>query len=259
MREFWDYGRHLVEEGKALAQGRDHFWNYYYQRAEKYCDQEWARTWGDGLDFHKPFLESREISRALLCGTSSSRTSRDFFEFTQAQGIEPQIIDQNEQPIQASGERFPEMEDALLQVRGENMPFEEETFDWITSDLLLRRVKPEVMSHLFENFKRVLSPGGVVTITLDNDSAQSLAQKIKSKLRVCLHQYFQGGAYYMEDHAEIRALAKKAGLQAEIKLTGDEWGLILTHDSEKKITRSSLPSPSRSTDLVQQHTPEEAF
>jgi len=114
---------------------------------------------------------ARKDLRILLCGTASPYTTVAFVRFVRSQNAMASIdiLDISAYTLQQS-KRFlktcPDIESKNISfVEGDalNMPYTDEYFDWIETDFFLQYFSPSARNTLFEEWQRVLKPGGIVT------------------------------------------------------------------------------------------------
>lgn len=123
----------------------------------------------DSLEWPAPL--ANKTPRTLLCGTASPYTTATFVRFVRARNIETSIdiLDISAYALRQSEHLLKHCQDIdetqISFVEGDalNMPFANETFDWIETDFFLQYFSPLERLALFKEWYRVLKLGGIVT------------------------------------------------------------------------------------------------
>jgi SAM-dependent methyltransferase len=120
--------------------------------------------WPDPLDATAP--------RVLLCGSGSPSTTLAFARFVSRrnQAAHIDVLDISAYTLSQSALALQSCHDldvantiSFVEADARRMPFAAESFDWIETDFLIQFFPPEERAVLFQEWRRVLKPGGVVT------------------------------------------------------------------------------------------------
>lgn len=115
----------------------------------------------------------RESPRVLLCGTGSALTTVTFINFVHQRNPNAKIfvLDLSSHPLMSSKKKLSERKEefpykknvSFIQADAVEMPFFNDSFDWIETDSFLQFFPSSEKPMVFAEWRRTLKKGGVVT------------------------------------------------------------------------------------------------
>jgi SAM-dependent methyltransferase len=187
---------------------------------------------------------ARRDPQVLLCGTASPYTTRDFARFISAQSpaagidvldISPYVLGESAQFLK----KCPDLDSVRISfVEGDalRMPFENERFDWIETDFFIHFFSTQGKVTIFQEWFRVLRPGGVVTTRDWLLEGQGLFEQLVEGLKKWLVRHILGPVTYSASADEVREALERLGFVAvmvpvripgiRVKIPGMQYLLI---------------------------------
>ena len=162
---------------------------------------------------------SRNTPHILLCGTASPHTTVTFARFVKRRNhaasidvldISPYALSQSEsllktcQDIDSSNICFVEG-DAL------HMPLPDERFDWIETDFFMQYFSAEEKATLFQEWYRVLKPGGIITTRDWLVQQHNFSERVVDGTKNWLIKHILGPTARSAKLQEVRQLLNNAG------------------------------------------------
>jgi SAM-dependent methyltransferase len=126
---------------------------------------------------------NRGVLRRWLAGPLAAVLKTDLFDEMAAEGLYPELaararrvvaVDVSPVVVQRARGRYPHLEATVADVR--ELPFEDGAFDAVVSNSTLDHLGgPEEVATALTEIHRVLRPGGLVVVTLDNALCPAIA------------------------------------------------------------------------------------
>jgi SAM-dependent methyltransferase len=200
-----------------------------------------VQSWPDPL--------ARRDPQVLLCGTASPYTTRDFARFVSAQSptadidvldISSYVLDESAQFLKTCRDLDP-VRISFVEGDALRMPFENERFDWIETDFFIHFFPPQGKEAIFQEWYRVLKPGGVVTTRDWLLERQGFFERLVEGTKRWLVRHILGPVTYSARAEEVRAALERLGFVAalfpvripgiRLKIPGMQYLLIYKPDS----------------------------
>lgn len=187
---------------------------------------------------------AKTAPQVLLCGTASPYTTRAFARFVSTCSttasidvldISPYALSQSAQflktcrDIDAARISFVEG-DAL------RLPFADERFDWIETDFFIQFFSAQDKATIFQEWYRVLKPGGVVTTRDWLTEKQDFVERVMERTKTWLIRHILGPVTYRASAEDVREALGKQGFAAatfpvsipgiKLKIPGMQYLLI---------------------------------
>lgn len=167
---------------------------------------------------------ARKVPRILLCGTASPYTTCTFACFVGKRNsaacidvldISPYVLSQSAHFLKSrrdiDGSRISFVTGDALR-----MPFADECFDWIETDFFLQFFSAPEKAVLFQEWYRVLKPGGVVTTRDWLMTGQGLLERGIEKAKNWLIRRVLGPTAYSASAQDVLEALAKPGFAAAI-------------------------------------------
>lgn len=161
------------------------------------------------------WLGTARLSRALKTDLFDEGVAEGLFPWLAARGVAVVGIDVSPDVVEAARRRYPELDARLADVRA--LPFADGEFDVVVSNSTLDHFdsKSEVDEAIAE-IARVLAPGGVLVLTLDNPLNPIVALRNALPFRwlhaLRLVPYYTGATYAPR---RLRASLRRHGLEPD--------------------------------------------
>lgn len=165
-----------------------------------------------------------ELPRVLLCGTASPSTTFTFARFVSkrsnmahidALDISPYVLSQSAHYLKF----HPDIDAARISfVEGDAlcMPFADESFDWIETDFFLQFFSAQEKAVLFQEWYRVLKPGGIVTTRDWLMERQDLLERVVESTKNWLVRHILGPVAHRASAQEVLEALAKQGFDAAV-------------------------------------------
>lgn len=165
---------------------------------------------------------AREAPRLLLCGTASAYTTLTFVRFVRQhrQDIQLDVLDIAAYPLQQSQHFLQRCRDlerasiAFVECNALRTPFRESCFDWIETDFFLQFFSPAEKKVLFQEWYRLLKPGGIVTTRDWLLQKDNLIEKCAQYTKSWLVRHTLGPVTYPASLTDVRAMLSASGFVA---------------------------------------------
>jgi ubiquinone/menaquinone biosynthesis C-methylase UbiE len=187
---------------------------------------------------------ARRDPHVLLCGTASPYTTRDFARFVSVQcptagidvlDISPYVLGESAQFVKTCRD-LDAVPISFVEGDALCMPFGNERFDWIETDFFIHFFSPQGKAAIFQEWYRVLRPGGVVTTRDWLLEGQGLFERLVEGLKKWLVRHILGPVTYTARAEEVRQALERLGLVAvmfpvripgiRVKIPGMQYLLI---------------------------------
>src|SRR5262249_31420296 len=172
--------------------------------------------WPDPLD--------RTAPRVLLCGSASPYTTRAFARFVSGRqrkahidvlDISPYALDQSAQFLKARGETAA-MDISFIEGDALNMPFADESFDWIETDFFIQFFSAAERCHIFREWQRVLRPGGIVTTRDWLTDGRTLPDRLMRRTKHWMIRHILGPITYDASAEDVQNMLEGMGLATAV-------------------------------------------
>jgi len=169
----------------------------------------------------------KQSPRILLCGTASAHTTIVFVRFVGQHNTQAHIdvLDISHYPLLQS-ERFiatcPDIDPAnvsFVKADALQMPFPDNSFDWIETDFFIQFFSAEEKVVLFKEWYRVLKPGGVVTTRDWLQQKQGLTERTVIRVKNWLVLHTLGPVVYSARVQEIEGMLRTIGFKVMVSPT----------------------------------------
>ncbi len=168
--------------------------------------KEWNRLRQKPTEFAIRLANEWQPGKILDIGCGNARNLKPFLE----KGFECYGIDSSKELIKIAKERIKEAK--LTQASATNLPFPNESFDYIICLAVLHHLKPKDHKKALNEIKRVLKPKGIAAIAVWNKLQMRFIlgkkeQMIPWKLQDKIIQRY----YYFFTYWELKKMLKKQG------------------------------------------------
>ncbi len=168
--------------------------------------KEWNRLRQKPTEFAISLANEWQQGKILDIGCGNARNLKPFLE----KGFECYGIDSSKELIKIAKERIKEAK--LTQASATNLPFPNESFDYIICLAVLHHLKPKDHEKVLNEIKRVLKPEGIAAIAVWNKLQMRFIlgkkeQMIPWKLQDKIIQRY----YYFFTYWELKKMLKKQG------------------------------------------------
>jgi SAM-dependent methyltransferase len=162
---------------------------------------------------------ARRDPQVLLCGTASPYTTRDFARFATAQcptagidvlDISPYVLGESAHYLKSCRD-LDTVRISFIEGDAQGMPFANERFDWIETDFFIHFFSPHGKVAIFQEWYRVLRPGGVVTTRDWLLEGQGLFEHLVEGLKKWLVRHILGPVTYSVRAEEVRETLESLG------------------------------------------------
>lgn len=174
------------------------------------------------LGWPHPLL--KQTPRILLCGTASPHTTVVFARFVGQHNAQAHIdvLDISRYPLLQS-EQFiatcPDIDPAnvsFVEADALQMPFPDNSFDWIETDFFIQFFSAEEKALLFKEWHRVLKPGGVVTTRDWLQQKQGLTERSVNQVKNWLVLHTLGPVVYSARVQEVEETLRALGFEVTV-------------------------------------------
>lgn len=167
---------------------------------------------------------SAPAPRVLLCGSGSPSTTLTFARFVTRRNPNAQIdvLDLSPYALGESARALASQRDldaarvSFVEADARHMPFPAESFDWIETDFLIQFIQPEERVHLFQEWSRVLKPGGVVTTRDWLMRRQGVIDRVVVAVKTWTVRRILGPLTYPASVREVQGALASLGLKSGV-------------------------------------------
>jgi SAM-dependent methyltransferase len=156
----------------------------------------------------------------LLCGTASPYTTLAFTRFVlqrtstasiDALDISPYVLSQSANFLKTRRD-IDTTRVSFIEGDALHMPFESERFDWIETDFFIQFFSPQEKVTLFQEWYRVLKPGGVVTTRDWLMERQDPLEHVVEGIKHWLIRHILGPVTYRASRETVHTALEHTGL-----------------------------------------------
>ena len=174
--------------------------------AQSYLDQTaWTRV---RLAAVRDLVEPRPGERILDLGCAAGAVTHFLSTF----GAEPVGVDAEELAVETARSLFPALSFELADVR--ELPFEDESFDKAVAADLVEHLEDEVFAAMLADVRRVLRPGGTLSVYTPNPAHP--IERLKARDVLLAQNPTHVG---LRDASTLAAAFRSAGIEVD----RDEW------------------------------------
>ncbi len=164
---------------------------------------------------------AKKAPQILLCGTASPYTTLTFAHFVKQHNsmaridvldISPYSLSQSEQFLK-SCQDSDSTNVSFVEGDALHMPFADERFDWIETDFFIQFFSPEEKVTLFQEWYRVLKPGGIITTRDWLQQRENFIERVISRMKNWCIKHILGPTAYSASASEVKELLTKIGFE----------------------------------------------
>src|SRR5579884_610619 len=164
---------------------------------------------------------AKEAPHILLCGTASPYTTLTFARFVKHHNsmaridvldISPYSLSQSEQFLK-SCQGLDSAAISFVEGNALHMLFADEHFDWIETDFFIQFFSPAEKVTLFQEWYRVLKPGGIITTRDWLQQRQNFIEHVISRTKNWCIKHILGPTAYSVSASEVKELLTEIGFE----------------------------------------------
>ncbi len=164
---------------------------------------------------------AKEAPHILLCGTASPYTTLTFARFVKQHNsmaridvldISPYSLSQSEQFLKSCRD-INHTNISFVEGNALHMPFADERFDWIETDFFIQFFPSEEKVTLFQEWYRVLKPGGILTTRDWLQQRQNLLERVISRTKNWCIKHILGPTAYSASASEVKKILREIGFE----------------------------------------------
>jgi SAM-dependent methyltransferase len=168
-----------------------------------------------------PDPSAKEAPHILLCGTASPYTTLTFARFVKQHNsmaridvldISPYSLSQSEQFLK-SCQDSDSTNVSFVEGNALHLPFADERFDWIETDFFIQFFSPEEKVTLFQEWYRVLKPGGIITTRDWLQQRQNFIERVISRTKNWCIRHILGPTAYSVSASEVKKILRATGFE----------------------------------------------
>ena len=164
---------------------------------------------------------SKDAPQILLCGTASPYTTATFARFVRKRNItasidvldiSPYALSQSESLLRTY-QGIDQTKVSFVEGDALNMPFPNGHFDWIETDFFIQFFSVQEKVTLFNEWFRILKPGGIVTTRDWLQQKHNFIEGIIDRTRTWLIRHILGPIAYSVSAQELRETLSDIGFE----------------------------------------------
>jgi SAM-dependent methyltransferase len=164
---------------------------------------------------------AKEAPQILLCGTASPSTTVTFARFVKQHNsmasvdvldISPYSLSQSESFLRTCQD-LDQTKVSFVEGDALHTPFADERFDWIETDFFIQFFSPEEKVTLFQEWYRVLKPGGIITTRDWLQQRQNFIERVISRTKNWCIRHILGPTAYSASANEVKRILSEIGFE----------------------------------------------